>query len=105
MSDLTEAPHPAKDARSSATLDLLAGVTVRLSVEVGATFLTLAELVELDIGSVVALDRQVHEPLDICANGAPIARGEIIATDGRYGIRITELVAGNGGLAGLERRT
>jgi flagellar motor switch protein FliN/FliY len=105
MSDMTEAPRPAQDAPLSSTLDLLSGVTVRLSVEVGSTFITLAELAELDIGSVVTLDRQVHEPLDICANGAPIARGEIVATDGRYGIRITELVAGNGRLTGLDRRT
>ncbi len=103
MSDMSEAPRlPTNEMGSN--LDLLAGVSIRLSVEVGSTMMTLAELAGLDAGSVIALDRQINEPLDICANGAQIARGEIVAVDGRYGIRITELVAANRRLAGVEQR-
>ncbi len=105
MSDMTEAPRLHSDPPPADTLALLAGVPVRLSVEVGATMLPLAELAALEPGSVIALDRQVHEPLDICANGTRIARGEIVAVDGRYAIRITELVPGGQRLAGLEART
>jgi flagellar motor switch protein FliN/FliY len=104
MSDMTEAPRLYSEPQPSDTLALLAGVSVRLSVEVGATMMPLAELAALEAGSVIALDRQVHEPLDICANGTRIARGEIVAVDGRYGIRITELVAGEQRLAGQEAR-
>lgn len=104
MSDMSEAPRRPPSAPIAAQkFDLLAGVTVRLSVEVGSTMMTLAELAALDEGSVVALDRQTDEPLDICANGSRIARGEIVAVDGRYGIRITELVAEGGSYAGQGR--
>jgi flagellar motor switch protein FliN len=104
MSDMSEAPRIAPQPQAQNNLDLLAGVSVRLSVEVGSTMMTLAELADLEAGSIIALDRPVNEPLDICANGARIARGEIVSVDGRYGIRITELVAANQRLAGLEQR-
>lgn len=108
MSDLSEAPQLATEARTgvsaSANLDVLAGVSVRLTVEVGATSMPLADLADLEIGSVITLDRLVNEPLDICANGARIARGEIVSVDGRYAIRITELVAASRRLAGQEQR-
>lgn len=108
MSDLSEAPRlsgePQNAGANSANLDVLAGVSVRLTVEVGATLMPLSELADLEIGSVITLDRLVNEPLDICANGARIARGEIVSVDGRYAIRITELVAASGRLAGQEQR-
>ncbi len=96
MSDMSEAPTLGRPPKAASPIDLLAGISVRLSVEVGSTFMTLSELAALDPGSVVALDRKVGEPLDICANGSLIARGEIVSVDGRYGIRVTELVNAQG---------
>ncbi|RDV02699.1 flagellar motor switch protein FliN [Sphingorhabdus pulchriflava] len=104
MSDMSEAPRRGPSAPTAAkNFNLLAGVNIRLSVEVGSTLMTLAELAALDEGSVVALDRQTDEPLDICANGSRIARGEIVAVDGRYGIRITQLVSADSAYSGQER--
>jgi flagellar motor switch protein FliN/FliY len=62
---------------------LLADIPLRLSVEVGSTALKLAELMNLAEGSVVELDRQAHELLDIMANGTLIAMGEIVTVNGR----------------------
>lgn len=93
MSDMSEAPKLKQPSGTSHPVDLLAGIPVRVSVEVGSTTMRLSELAALEPGSVVALDRKVGEPLDICANGSLVARGEIVSVEGRYGIRITELVA------------
>ena len=83
---------------------LLADIPVRMSVEVGSTALRLSELMDLAEGSVVELDRQSHELLDIMANGTLVAKGEVVTVNGRFGIRVVEVVAGNSGLGGLERR-
>jgi len=83
---------------------MLADIPVRLSVEVGSTALKLSELMELAEGSVVELDRQSHELLDIMANGTLIAKGEVVTVNGRFGIRVVEVVAPEGSTAGIERR-
>lgn len=108
MSDMTEAPTM-RAAHSAAQLDsnfdLLSGVSLRISVEVGSALLTLAELVRLGEGSVVELDRQANDPLDIMANGTLIATGEIVEVGGRYGIRVIDVVSPEHRPAGLERRS
>ena len=83
---------------------LLADIPVRLSVEAGSTALKLSELMDLNEGSIVELDRQSHELLDIMANGTLIAKGEVVTVNGRFGIRVLEVVAADARLAGLERR-
>jgi flagellar motor switch protein FliN/FliY len=71
--------------------DVLAAVPLRLSVEAGSTSLSLAELLALKEGSVIELNRQTGELLDVLVNGTVVARGEIVAVDGRFGIRIVEV--------------
>lgn len=109
MSDMTEAPNfaggGAASVVSDANFDLLAGVSLRISVEVGSASLTLSELLQLGEGSVVEFDRQAGDLLDIFANGTLIARGEVVSVDGKYGIRIADVVAADKRLAGLERRS
>lgn len=108
MSDLSEAPNfrPAQNAMlQDSNFDLLAGVSLRISVEVGSASLTLSELLHLGEGSVVELDRQANDLLDIIANGTLIARGEIVDVDGRYGIRVVDVVAAASRAAGMERRS
>ena len=83
---------------------LLADIPLRLSVEVGSTALKLSELMNLAEGSVVELDRQTHELLDIMANGTLIAKGEIVTVNGRFGVRVVDVVSADARLAGLERR-
>ena len=95
---------PADGAGGRRNYGLLADIPVRMSVEVGSTALRLSELMDLAEGSVVELDRQSHELLDIMANGTLVAKGEVVTVNGRFGIRVVEVVTNNGGLGGLERR-
>ena len=83
---------------------MLAEIPLRVSVEVGSTALKLSELMDLAEGSVVELDRQAHELLDIMANGTLIARGEVVTVNGRFGVRIVDVVDADVRMAGLERR-
>ncbi len=69
----------------------LLDVPVRLTVEVGRTRMSLAELIQLGPGSLVTLDRESHEPADILVNGKIVARGEVVTIDKSYGVRITSV--------------
>ncbi|AWW73567.1 flagellar motor switch protein FliN [Erythrobacter sp. KY5] len=66
-------------------------VTVRLSVELGRTEMPLKDVLAISEGSVVPLNRLTDELLDVTANGRVVARGEVIAQDGRFALRIVEL--------------
>ena len=70
----------------------------------GSTSLKLAEVMDLAEGSVVELDRQADELLDIMVNGTLIAKGEVVTVNGRYGIRIVEVATAEARMAGVERR-
>ncbi|UXC89822.1 flagellar motor switch protein FliN [Sphingobium sp. RSMS] len=111
MSDMSEAPRLDSVGEDSISrmvnnrqFRLLADIPVRMSVEVGSTSLRLAEVMDLGEGSVVELDRQADDLLDIMVNGALIAKGEVVTVNGRYGIRIVEIAAAESRLAGVERR-
>ena len=69
-----------------------ADVTVRLSVELGRTELPLKDALSLGEGSVVALNRMTDELLDVTANGHVVARGEVVAKDGKFALRIVSMV-------------
>jgi flagellar motor switch protein FliN/FliY len=104
MSDMSEAPN-FRQLDRSVKMDLLADVSLRVSVEVGSAALTLAALLDLKEASVIELDRQVNDPLDLLVNGTLIAKGEVVETNGRYGIRILEVAQEGGRLMGLETRS
>ncbi len=89
---------------SSRNYRMLAEIPLRVSVEVGSTALKLSELMDLAEGSVVELDRQAHELLDIMVNGTLVAKGEVVTVNGRFGIRVVDVVAADARLAGIERR-
>lgn len=72
--------------------DLLKDVGVRLSVELGRTEMRLKDVLSLGEDSVVMLDRLTDELLDVLVNGRLIAKGEIVAENNRFGLRIVELV-------------
>ncbi|HYI43512.1 MAG TPA: flagellar motor switch protein FliN [Sphingomicrobium sp.] len=83
---------------------MLAEIPLRVSVEVGSTAMKLSALMDLAEGSVVELDRQAHELLDIMVNGTLVAKGEVVTINGRFGIRVVDVVATDARLAGLDRR-
>ncbi len=72
-------------------LKVLENIEVKLTVEVGSTELKIKDLLKLNEGSVVELDRLAGDPLDILANGVQIAKGEVVMVGERFGIRFTEV--------------
>ena len=89
------APFPPQDG--SVKLDLLMDVELGVTLRFGRRRLLLREVLDLNPGSVVDLDRKVQEPVDVLLDGRLIARGEVVVMDGNYGLRVTE-VAPAGGL-------
>jgi flagellar motor switch protein FliN len=83
---------------------MLAEIPLRVSVEVGSTAMKLSALMDLSEGSVVELDRQAHELLDIMVNGTLVAKGEVVTINGRFGIRVVDVVNTDARLAGIDRR-
>ena len=105
MSDMSDVPAvPGGDLAGRANYRLLADIPLRLSVEVGSTSLRLADLMDLNSGSVVELDRQANELLDIMVNGTLVAKGEVVTVNGKFGIRVVDIVAADARLPGIERR-
>lgn len=74
--------------------DLLKDVDVRVTVELGRTEMKLKDVLALGEESVVMLDRLTDELLDVMVNGKLIAKGEVVAENGRFGLRIVELAGG-----------
>lgn len=81
------------DATVSKTLDLLLDVALPVSVSFGKTSLQIREVLKLNTGSIVELNRFVSEPVDVIVNDCIIARGEVVVVDGNYGVRITHLAS------------
>ena len=78
--------------------DFLKEVEVRLSVELGRTDMKLRDVLGLGDDSVVMLDRLTDELLDVMVNGKVIAKGEIVAQQGRFGLRIVEMLGTHDGI-------
>lgn len=74
-------------------LDALLDVPVTLSVEIGRSKVPIKQLVSLNQGSVIELDRGVNEPLDLLVNGKLMARGEVVVVDGQFGLRLIDIVS------------
>jgi flagellar motor switch protein FliN/FliY len=74
-------------------LDVLLDVAVVLSMEVGRARLPIRNLLQLNQGSVVELERAAGEPLDVYANGTLIAHGEVVVVNEKFGVRLTDVVS------------
>ena len=90
---------PIKSKNSPATpsdelnLDVILGVPVTLSMEIGRTQINIRNLLQLNQGSVVELDRFAGEPLDVLVNGTLIAHGEVVVINDKFGIRLTDVIS------------
>jgi len=74
-------------------LDLVLDIPVDVSLRVGSASISIRDLVSLVEGSVVALDQDAGEPMDVLVNGRLVARGEIVIVDDQYGVRLTDVVS------------
>ena len=87
-----EANSKIKYSSAANNLRVLENIEVQLSVEVGNTEIKIRDLLRLNEGSVIELDRLAGDPLDILVNGTMIAKGEIVMVGERFGVRFTEIV-------------
>ena len=74
-------------------LDMLMEVPVTLSVEIGTNKMPIKELVSLNQGSIIDLDRDLTEPMSLLVNGTLIARGEVVVVGKRFGLRIVDILS------------
>ncbi len=74
-------------------LDVILDIPVTLAMEIGRTRISIRNLLQLNQGSVVELDRLAGEPLDVLVNGTLIAHGEVVVVNERFGIRLTDVIS------------
>lgn len=74
-------------------LDVILDIPVTISMEVGNTQIPIRNLLQLNQGSVIELDRLAGEPLDVLVNGTLIAHGEVVMVNEKFGIRLTDVVS------------
>ena len=74
-------------------MEVILDVSVTLSMEVGRTRIPIRNLLQLNQGSVVELDRAAGEPLDVFVNGTLIAHGEVVVVNEKFGIRLTDVIS------------
>jgi flagellar motor switch protein FliN/FliY len=75
-------------------LNLVLDVPVSLTITLGGCQLPMREVLALNIGSVIQLDKAADAPVDLSVNGKLIARGEVVVVEDRYGVKITEVIGG-----------
>ncbi len=86
------APTASSD-QAEDNLEAILDVPVTLSMEVGRARIPIRNLLQLNQGSVVELDRAAGEPLDVLVNGTLIARGEVVVINEKFGIRLTDVIS------------
>lgn len=74
-------------------LDVVLDIPITLSMEVGRSRISIRNLLQLNQGSVVELDRATGEPFDIYVNGTLIAHGEVVVVNDKFGIRLTDVIS------------
>ena len=90
--DNLQAEHT-ESAGKDVNLDVILDVPVTLSMEVGRTRIPIRNLLQLNQGSVIELDRAAGEPLDVFVNGTLVAHGEVVVVHEKFGIRLTDVIS------------
>lgn len=93
LDELHDDGKPINKDYNGPELDVILDIPVRISMEVGATQIPIRNLLQLNQGSVVELDRLAGEPLDVMVNGTLIAHGEVVMVNDKFGIRLTDVVS------------
>jgi len=83
----------AEKKETGPALDMLMDVNLQLTVELGSTQMTVRQVLELQKGAVIELNRIAGDAVDILVNDRLLARGEVVVVDDKFGVRITELIS------------
>jgi len=87
------APRKASAGDGSVNMDFVLDIPLEVTVELGRTKMLINDLLKLGQGSVIELTKLAGESLEILANQKPIARGEVVVVNEKYGIRLTEVIS------------
>ena len=93
MPSLEEEPGAGQDENAAVNLDMILDIPVTIAMEIGRTKINIRNLLQLNQGSVVELDRFAGEPLDVMVNGTLIAHGEVVVVNEKFGIRLTDVIS------------
>ena len=74
-------------------LDVILDIPVTIAMEIGRTQMSIRNLLQLNQGSVVELDRLAGEPMDVLVNGTLVAHGEVVVVNEKFGIRLTDVIS------------
>lgn len=100
--EITAQPHQMDDLNNDSSdntpvedvkLDAILDIPVHISMEIGRTQISIRNLLKLNQGSVVELDRLAGEPMDVLVNGTLIARGEVVVVNEKFGLRLTDIIS------------
>ena len=91
--ELDEFVDESSGGKGQPDLDVILDIPVSISMEVGRTAITIRNLLQLNQGSVIELDRLAGEPLDVLVNGTLIAHGEVVVVNEKFGIRMTDVIS------------
>lgn len=81
------------DTMGDKSLDMILDIPVTVAVEIGRTKISISNLLKLNQGSVVELDRLAGEPMDVTVNGTLVAHGEVVVVNEKFGIRLTDIIS------------
>ena len=86
-------PEPGAGNGDETNLDVILDIPVTISMEIGRSRIAIRNLLQLNQGSVVELDRLAGEPMDVLVNGTLIAHGEVVVVNEKFGIRLTDVIS------------
>jgi flagellar motor switch protein FliN/FliY len=84
---------PSTELGGDVKIDVILDIPVTISMEIGRTQLSIRNLLQLNQGSVVELDRFAGEPMDVLVNGTLVAHGEVVVVNEKFGIRLTDVIS------------
>ena len=93
MEEFDTGNEPAQGGGPAPDIDAILDIPVTISMEVGNTQIPIRNLLQLNQGSVIELDRLAGEPLDVLVNGTLIAHGEVVMVNEKFGIRLTDVIS------------
>ncbi|MCU7892315.1 MAG: flagellar motor switch protein FliN [Candidatus Thiodiazotropha sp. (ex Ustalcina ferruginea)] len=82
-----------ESVNDAVNMDSILDVPVTISMEIGRTKINIRNLLQLNQGSVVELDRLAGEPMDVLVNGTLIAQGEVVVVNEKFGLRLTDIIS------------
>ncbi|MGY6277678.1 flagellar motor switch protein FliN [Methylomonas sp. MgM2] len=91
--NLDDHPQKPQGNADEVKLDVILDVPVTMSLEIGRTKINIRNLLQLNQGSVVELDRFAGEPMDVLVNGTLVAHGEVVVVNDKFGIRLTDIIS------------